>query len=89
MSEFCYIVKFLLVGFGIFQSFPWSYLSIPISIPVYYTNYSFMLNNKQLLSATCYNNIIAIEEINAKLKIVFPNNKFFQSILCIHNKERH
>lgn len=33
-----------------------------------------MLNNKQLLSATCYNNIIAMEEINAKLKIVFPNN---------------
>lgn len=33
-----------------------------------------MLNNKQLLSATCYNNIIAIEEINAKQKIVFPNN---------------
>lgn len=33
-----------------------------------------MLNNKQLLSATCYNNIIAIEEINAKQKIAFPNN---------------
>lgn len=67
-------MKLLLVGFWIFQSFPWSYLSIPISIPVFYTNYSFMLNNKQLLSATCYNNIIAIEEINAKQKIVFPNN---------------